>query len=337
MMKIGTRISPDWLERPEDLRFLRQIGVDVVDITLNICPGYAEGGGRANRAGLEMVVERLDQAGLKVERANTANSDCIKTFLGQPGSEQEIENLQANAELCGTFGFPVMGIQAFQGGQLAPFPESVHTYVEGRGGYHHLKMNLGAILDQPPSAGAPTHEEIWERTIKIFGAVIPVAESAGVKLAMHGNDPPVPSLNGVPQVLYNFSSFDRLFSEVSSPNNGMTFCVGTRYESGEDVFEGIEHFGSQDKIFHVHFRNVRGTIPANKGYAEVIPDDGDLDMYQVARALHQVGYEGAIDYDHIMQLSTDGPEGREYIAFCVGHMRGLLQGLENDSRAERIL
>ena len=73
MMKIGTRISPDWLERPEDLRFLRQIGVDVVDITLNICPGYAEGGGRANRAGLEMVVERLDQAGLKVERANTAN------------------------------------------------------------------------------------------------------------------------------------------------------------------------------------------------------------------------------------------------------------------------
>ena len=50
MMKIGTRISPDWLERPQDLKFLKQIGVDVVDITMDICPGYVDAGGRANRA-----------------------------------------------------------------------------------------------------------------------------------------------------------------------------------------------------------------------------------------------------------------------------------------------
>ena len=150
MMKIGTRISPDWLDRPEDLRFLKQIGVDVVDITLNICPGYTEAGGRANREGLQQVAEKLDQAGLKIERANTANSDCIETFLDQPGSEREIENPIANAELCGEFGFPIMGIQAFQGGQLAPLPDSVHTYVEGRGGYRHLKMDLSEVLDQPP-------------------------------------------------------------------------------------------------------------------------------------------------------------------------------------------
>ena len=78
MMKIGTRISPDWLDRPNDLAFLKQIGVDCVDITLNICPGYSEAGGRANRAGLEQVVETIDKAGLKIERANTANSDCIR-------------------------------------------------------------------------------------------------------------------------------------------------------------------------------------------------------------------------------------------------------------------
>ncbi len=331
MMKIGTRISPDWLDRPNDLAFLKQIGVDCVDITLNICPGYSEAGGRANRAGLEQVVEAIDKAGLKIERANTANSDCIKTFLGQPGSEEEIDNLIVNAELCGEFDLPVMGIQCFQAGQFGHFPESMHSFIEGRGGYKHLKVDLNEALNQPPPEGAPTHDEIWERTLKIFKSVVPVAESVGVKVAMHGNDPPVPSLYGVPQVLYNFAAFDRLFSEVPSPNNGMTFCVGTRYESGENVFEGIRHFGAQGKIFHVHFRNVRGKIPEKRGYEEVIPDSGDMDMYRVAKALHDVGYDAVIDYDHIMRLSTDGPEGREYIAYCVGHMRGLLQALESNA------
>ena len=132
MMKIGTRISPDWLNRPNDLAFLRQIGVDCVDITLNICPGYSEAGGRANREGLEQVVAAIDKAGLKIERANTANSDCIKTFLGQPGSEEEIDNLIVNAELCGEFDLPVMGIQCFQAGQFGHFPESMHSFIEGQ-------------------------------------------------------------------------------------------------------------------------------------------------------------------------------------------------------------
>ena len=328
MMKIGTRISPDWLDRPEDLRFLAQIGVDCVDITMNICPGYTDAGGRANRDGLSRVVDVLGEAGLRVERANTLNRDYIKSFLGLPGAEQEIDHLIANTELCGEFGFPVMGIQCFQAGQCPGFPGRADSWPTGRGGYRHLQVDLSDALDKPPLPGAPSHEELWQRTLGIFRSVMPAAEAAGVFIAMHGNDPPVPSINGAPQILYDFAAFDRLFSDAPSPNNGMTFCVGTRYESGEDVLEGIRHFGSQNKIFHVHFRNVRNTIPESGGYAEVIPDDGDMNMCTIARALHDVGYEGAIDYDHVMKLPTDGEAGREYIAFCVGHMRGILQSLE---------
>jgi mannonate dehydratase len=328
MIKIGTRISADWLKQPDDLKFLQQIGVDCVDITLDICPGYLEAGGRANRSGLQQVAEAVDAAGLKVERANTSNRDYQKTFLGQPGHEQEIDNLIHNAELCAEFGFPVMGIQCFQATHFPGFPGLLKTWVEGRGGHQHLKMNLSAALDQPPAPGVPTSDELWDRTLSIFRAVVPVAESAGVKIAMHGNDPPVASLHGVPQVLYNYAAFDRLFAAVPSANNGMTFCVGTRYESGEDIFEGIKHFGEQGKIFHVHFRNVRGTIPADKQYEEMMPDLGDLNMYEVVRALHDVGYDAVIDYDHIMKLTTDSPQGRQYIAYCVGHMHGLLSALE---------
>jgi mannonate dehydratase len=327
MMHIGTRISPDWLQRPDDLKFLKQIGVDVVDITLDICPGYVEAGGRANPAGLQQVVETLDAAGLKVERANTLNHDYLRTFLDQPGQEQEIENLQVNAELCGEFGFPIMGIQCFQASLMPGYPGGVHSWAEGRGGYRHLRFELDEALDKPMMESAPTHEQIWEQTLKIYREVMPVADQNQVRIAMHGNDPPVSTLFGIPQVLTRFADFDRLFAEVPSANNGMTFCVGTRYESGEDIFEGIKHFGEQGKIFHVHFRNVRGTIPSNRGYEEVIPDEGDLNMTQVAQALKDVGYTGTLDYDHVMRLSSDGPEGRAYIAYCVGHMKGILQSL----------
>jgi mannonate dehydratase len=329
-MKIGTRISPGWLDRPDDLKFLKQIGVDYVDITLDIVQGYEESGGRATREALEEVVTRLGDVGLRIERANSLNRHYENTFLGRPGSEREIENGQVNAELCGLLDIPLLGIQAFQASQVTGSHGETQTYVEGRGGYRHLKVDLASALGLPQMPGAPTREHLWERTLDIYRDIVPVAEKAGVNLAMHGNDPPVPSINGVPQVLYDFAAFDRLFAEVPSPNNGMTFCVGTRYESGEDIFEGIRHFGAQGKLFHVHFRNVRGTIPAQKGYEEVMPDEGDLSMYRVAKALHDTGYEGVIDYDHIMRLSTDGPAGREYIAYCVGHMRGILQSLDSE-------
>jgi mannonate dehydratase len=328
MMKIGTRISPDWLQRPDDLKFLKQIGVDVVDITLDICPGYVEAGGRANRAGMQQVAEVLDAAGLKVERANTLNNHYVRTFLNQPGQEQEIENLQVNAELYGEFGFPIMGIQCFQASLMPNFPRGYHRWVEGRGGYGHLRVELQGALDQPAPPGAPTHEQIWEQTLKIYRAVMPVADQNQVRIAMHGNDPPVSTLHGIPQVLTRYEDFDRLFSEVPSELNGMTFCVGTRYESGEDVFEGIRRFGKQGKIFHVHFRNVRGTVPTDQSYEEVFLDEGDLNMRWVAQALKNVNYSGAIDYDHVMRLSKDQPEGRSYIAYCVGYMRAILQSLD---------
>ncbi|MEE2658248.1 MAG: mannonate dehydratase [Candidatus Latescibacterota bacterium] len=323
-MKIGTRISADWLERPGDLAFLKQIGVDVVDITMDLIPGFSKNH-RLTREGVQQAADILDTAGLSIERINSVGAQTMNTFLGHEGSEQELDDLANNAEISGEFGFPVYGVQCFQASTFGHFPKPMHEYVEGRGGYRHLRVNVTEAQGHPPPEGAPTAEQIWERTIRIFETVVPICESHGINVAMHGNDPPVPELYGVPQILCDYDAFDRLFTAVPSDHNGMTFCVGTRYESGQDVFEGIRRFGS--KIFHVHFRNVHGTIPKDGWYEEHIPDAGDLNMFEVASALHEVGYEGTIDYDHIMTLSSDDEYGRQYIAYCVGHMRGILNAL----------
>jgi mannonate dehydratase len=198
----------------------------------------------------------------------------------------------------------------------------------GRGGYLHPAFNYKAAQAASPEPPADeAREQVWEDLITMYKQLIPVAESAGVLISQHGADPPVPSLGGRAQILYRFADFDRLFSEVPSPSNGMTFCVGTRYESGEDIFEGIKHFGGQGKIVHVHFRNVRGTLPKDQGYEERLVDDGDVDMMKVIRTLDQVGYDRALDYDHVVRTAGDSFIGRQSAAFAAGYIKGLLAGL----------
>ena len=117
----------------------------------------------------------------------------------------------------------------------------------------------------------------------------------------------------------------KLFDAVPSPNSGLLFCTGTRYESGINIIQQIEQLGS--KIFHVHFRNVKGTISENGGYEEVMLDDGDMNMLEVLRALSNAGYAGALNPDHFPILSGDTNTRNAGRAFAVGYIRALLSAL----------
>ena len=201
MMRIGTRISPDWLDRPEDLQFLTQIGVDAVDITMDMVPGYLESGGAVTRDGMKMVVEKLGEAGQVIERANCLSGQFHDVYLGGPNAEQETRNACINAEICGEFDIPVLGVQPYAPSVSNTNLPSVIEYVEGRGGYKHAKFELAEALATPRAADAPDEEDLWARHITHYTAICEVAEPAGVKVATHGNDPPVPMLHGYPGIL----------------------------------------------------------------------------------------------------------------------------------------
>lgn len=334
MIRIGTRISPDWMERPDDLRFLKQIGIDYVDITMDMVEGYKETGGRIERDALDKVIQELDEYGLEIERANFLSPELLPVYLGDKSTDQILDHAAHTTDVCGAAGIPLLGVQIFNAANmLAGGNAGEYSWREGRGGYQYLHIDMReSIKNYPPPENAPTHDQLWERLLAIHQAVTPVAESHGMNVAMHGNDPPVPTAYGIPQILYSQATFDRLFKEVPNPNNGITFCVGTRYESGEDVFDMIKHFGEAGRLFHIHFRNVLGTIPADGEYSEVAPDEGDLNMADIARALHEVDYVGIIDYDHVMRLIND-PDGKRYIAYCVGYMRGILNAIQGPKTA----
>ena len=84
-------------------------------------------------------------------------------------------------------------------------------------------MQVRELADMPLRSDAPSAQQIWEGTLNIYKSVMPVLDQYDLRVGMHGNDPPVPKINGVSQVLYNFDAFEKLFTEVPSKNNCMTF------------------------------------------------------------------------------------------------------------------
>lgn len=327
-IRIGCRINEAWLksERDDDLRFLKQIGVDWVDIEFAIVKGYRQTG-CFTRSAWNDLVRRFDAVGLKIERANSLAPQYVNAHLNRPEGQKEIDNLKRIGEMMAATDIPVFGIQACQASQFVRDNRRGWDRRQGRGGYGYPSFDTARAKNLPaPPSVRYTAGDLWKGIINIYRQVLPTVAGSKTRIAMHGNDPPLYEYLGNPQILCRFADFDRLFREAPSRHSGITFCVGTRYESGENVLDGIRHFGKQGKLFHVHFRNVRGTLPRG-GYSEVMVDDGDMDMARVLRALHDVDYDGVIDYDHPMTITGDQPLPKQYIAFAVGYMRGLIDGL----------
>ena len=336
-IRIGTRVNANWMKSEDDadLRFLKQIGVDYVDIVLSMVEGYNETGS-FTRDAFRRLNDRLHRVGLRIERANSLGPHYLDAHLGRPGGRKQIDNLKRVGEILAEHQIPVYGIQACQAALHVDNLRTAWTHPKGRGGYEYYSFDLERSEAAPPPKYRVSSQQLWDGLLDIYRQVIPVVDGSRTRVAMHGNDPPLYEYLGNPQILCRYKDFDRLFSEVPNPNNGITFCVGTRYESGEDVFEGIRHFGRQGKLFHVHFRNVRGTLPANGGYSEVAVDEGDMEMEKVLRALAEVNYDGVIDYDHAMGITGDKPLPKQYIAFAVGYMRGLLHSIPGQRRVRNI-
>jgi|EP01049_Picozoa_sp_SAG25_P010653 mannonate dehydratase len=137
--------------------------------------------------------------------------------------------------------------------------------------------------------------------------IIPVAEHAGVQMAVHLEDPPAPDLAGVE--MWNWPVFEgcQRFSElVDSPMHGFNFCCGTASEGLDDpateLCPIVQHFAERGKIFHVHFRNIRGGL---HDFEEVWPDEGDVDMHELAATLFDAGYDYMLDPDHAPSHEDD--------------------------------
>lgn len=262
------------------------------------------------------VRDRIASFGLNPSSAGLPVSGPIT--LGLPARDRDIESVLACIESAGKVGLEVLtynftALRASEGYDA--------RRGAGRGGADHRDFDHERIRELPPldSVGEHTSEEMWERFTWFLERVIPVAESAGVRLAVHPNDPPVAEYRGVAQPLCSLAEWKRLIDTVDSPANCLFFDAGVTTQLGEDPVEVIRYFGSRDRIGTIHFRNVHVEKPIDR-YVETFIDEGDCDMPACMQALHEVGYRGSVDPDHTPGITDDTPDTRIGWAYAIGQM-----------------
>lgn len=169
--------------------------------------------------------------------------------------------------------------------------------------------------------------ELWDNLEHFLREVLPVAESCGVVLAMHPDDPPLDELLGRARIMNSVESFERLVSIVPSASNAVCFCQGSFATMGADIPVTIRRLGPHIK--YVHYRDIRGT---REHFAETFHDNGPTDMVAAMRAYREIGFDGPIRPDHVPQLVGEENGSPGYTMrgrlFAFGYMRGLMQATE---------
>jgi len=189
-------------------------------------------------------------------------------------------------------------------------------------------MVWNMVFDPNAPAGVvPTisPDELWRRLERFLAEVLPVAESSGVKLALHPDDPPMPMVRAQPRLVYQPQLYQRVIDLNASPANTLEFCLGTLAEMTEgSVYEAVEKYSRQGRLGYVHFRNITGKVPF---YKETFVDDGDIDMIRVLQILKRTGFDGVLIPDHTPQMACEAP-WHAGMAYAMGYMKAAMQALD---------
>ncbi|MCL2878606.1 MAG: mannonate dehydratase [Treponema sp.] len=318
-------IAMDYLhdQRREKIEFSKQMGVTHAVINASRKGQTVDGQERPwEYAPLLQKIKSFEDMGLKVSVIE-GPTPLDNAKLGLPGRDREIEVFQTFLRTLGRLKIPTVCYN------WMPIVGWFRTNVNlpSRGGARVTGYNHELMANAPlTEAGVVSADTMWKNLKYFLEAVVPVAEDAGVELAIHPDDPPVDSLQGIARILVSAEAFQKVIDLVPSKYNGITLCQGSFSAMGENVPELILRFGKQKKIFFAHFRDIRGTA-AN--FTETFHDDGQTDMYECMKRYFEIDFKGCIRPDHVPAMWGEENINPGYTLlgnlFAVGYMKGLME------------
>ena len=260
-------------------------------------------------------------AGFELAALEGDQFDMSRIKQGLPGREEDFERYRAMLAAMGRLGIRTLCYNFMAG--IGWF-RSRHG-VPARGGALTSSFHPGDVPAEPPHL---THEQLWENYRRFLAEVLPAAEKAGVTMALHPDDPPVPWLAGWPRILTRADGYRRAMALAQgSPAFGITFCAATFRAMGEDDLALFEEW--HDRIVFVHMRDNR-PLP-DGGFEETFHDDGPTDLAQRFRRLHELGMDVLLRPDHAPTMEGEDNSDPGYAAFgrvfALGYFKGILDAL----------
>ena len=319
------------------LTFAQQLGVKGVQF--NIQRGtqdLPEDKGYWEASDLKRLKQRVNDFGLDLEAIeNVPRHFYLKAMLALPGRDEQIANYQALVRNMGEAGIPILGLNWMPNGVWRT-PMAI-----GRGGVRVTAFDMAeaqagnvinGVVEVAEAEGRTyTEAEMFDNYVYFMERVIPVAEEAGVKIALHPDDPPVESLGGIARLFYKPENFTKALDAVPSPNHGLDFCMGCFSEmyyadqsSGQGVLDAIRHFGERGQLFYIHFRDVKGCVPK---FEECFVGEGNVDVVAAIRTLKEVGFTGFIIDDHVPHMLDDSAWNHRGRAYSTGYIMALVEAV----------
>jgi mannonate dehydratase len=277
------------------MRQLKQVGVN-----------YVLSGGSPipwTESDLRARLDHFKSGGIEV--CNLMISGFPDVIYDRPDRDEQIDKVIQSIRAAGKVGLPVIEYNFYVNRLMEGYKEEI-----GRGGAGYTAYDYELSKDLPPKEGVGTHTraEQLNRAKYFLEAIIPEAEKANVRLALHPNDPPIPISRGSEQIMDTFEHWKEYLDLVKSPYNGMTYDCGVTHETGADPVEVCRYLGERDCINHVHFRNVVVRKPFGD-YTEVFVDEGQVNMFAVMQELVRQKYDRALYPEHPRALDIDRKQG----------------------------
>ncbi len=288
--------------------------------------------------GLMRLRDRVESYGIKLEMVPLPLSSNYITevenpniLLGKsPERDREIDDICQMIRNAARAGVLVLKYNM----SILGVVRTVLTPGRGRSSYSTFVYKQAKQDPLLTEAGPVDADAYWERITYFLSRVIPVAEEYRVRMACHPHDPGMPAdkgYRGVQTVLGSVEGLKRFIEITPSPYHGLNFCQGTVSEMlkdpGKEIFDVIRYFGSRNKIFNVHFRNIRGGF---LNFQETFIDDGDVNMLEALKVYKETGYQGMVMPDHVPKIPVD-PKGYQAFAFTLGYIKALITAVEAES------
>lgn len=314
------------------LQFIKQCGCDDFQLNTPNLPGEE----RWEYEDVARLVAEAEAGQLRlIAIENVPWRFYDRIMLGTAGRERQLDNMIHTVRAVARAGVPILGYAFMPNGVWRTTGEALV-----RGGSLATAFNYETARSVRPGDGDSysiwggtridreySEDEIWENYCWYLERILPVCEEVGLRLALHPDDPPVPTLGGVGRVFRNFENFRRAMDTFDSPMHGLDFCHGcwSEMRAGEGVTDAIRYFGERGKIFYVHFRDVQGPV---ENFTECFLGDGNCDPVETIRTLKQVGFRGFVLPDHVPRMVGDGEWCHRGRAWTVGYIQALIAAIE---------